>query len=371
VEEFPLHIPIEQLKIDLAGSLGVKTNQLLNLELDDKQNLILEYSSVNSAGSASGILTKYDRYRLLPRFISDPCGGPLEELLENPNDNISEISEIAATFGVPVVPSSMAYGSLYDDNEVAPFEQEKSSLRKRQDAVDTYVNEHPRYASTQTTSTGMYTARRKIRDYNWAEEECDRELVASAAEKKEQLLALQSPRQSLFHIHAAVGDLTPAANEDYSLSSSGYNLANVDDQQDLSSNWFLPPLDRPGAKFVVNSENEQVWKPRGRSGGIMSSRFATQESCESSSGGLATLISSKSQSILGNPRDSIPSSQGSDWKPSGEYFSAAEFPASSPQEVFAPQNIPIDVEYASSTGAVVSDEDDLAIVKAIQEAVKR
>jgi hypothetical protein len=85
IPNFPTHFSLEGLERELTKGNGHRAAALVEIYLDEMMTLHLEFSNIDAAGSAFGILTSFREFRGLEvGWEKDPCAGPLEELHEEP-----------------------------------------------------------------------------------------------------------------------------------------------------------------------------------------------------------------------------------------------------------------------------------------------
>jgi hypothetical protein len=85
IPNFPTHFSLKGLERELTRGNGHRAAALVEIYLDETMTLHLEFSNVDAAGSAFGILTSFREFRGLEvGWEKDPCAGPLEELREEP-----------------------------------------------------------------------------------------------------------------------------------------------------------------------------------------------------------------------------------------------------------------------------------------------
>ncbi len=78
---FPPTFSLNALERDLACGNGYRAEALVEMWIDESGTLHLQFSSVEMAGSAFGILSAWQSYRGLEvRFEADSCADPVEEL---------------------------------------------------------------------------------------------------------------------------------------------------------------------------------------------------------------------------------------------------------------------------------------------------
>ncbi|QSZ35362.1 hypothetical protein DSL72_008232 [Monilinia vaccinii-corymbosi] len=83
VRNFPQHVSLRRLEADLSGRTGIRAERILEWYVDEDGTLRMEFSSIDAAGSAFGILSNMNGYRELRlelQFAKDHCEGGLEEL---------------------------------------------------------------------------------------------------------------------------------------------------------------------------------------------------------------------------------------------------------------------------------------------------
>ncbi|KAM0314689.1 hypothetical protein ACHAO8_004525 [Botrytis cinerea] len=87
VPNFPPNISLRTLVYDLKNRNEFRANSLLEWYIDDEGTLRMEFSSMDEARSAFGLLTKSSGYRefvLFLQFEKDNCEGDLQELEREP-----------------------------------------------------------------------------------------------------------------------------------------------------------------------------------------------------------------------------------------------------------------------------------------------
>jgi hypothetical protein len=85
IPNFPTHFSLQGLERELTRGNGYRAAALVEIYLDETMTLHLEFSNVDAAGSAFGILTSFREFRGLEvGWEKDPCAGQLEDLREEP-----------------------------------------------------------------------------------------------------------------------------------------------------------------------------------------------------------------------------------------------------------------------------------------------
>jgi hypothetical protein len=85
IPNFPTHLSLKGLERELTRGNGYRAAALVEIYLDEMMTLHLEFSNVDAAGSAFGILTSFREFRGLEvGWEKDPCAGQLEDLREEP-----------------------------------------------------------------------------------------------------------------------------------------------------------------------------------------------------------------------------------------------------------------------------------------------
>ncbi|TEY57128.1 hypothetical protein BOTCAL_0221g00210 [Botryotinia calthae] len=87
IPDFPPNISLRTLVYDLRNRNEFRANSLLEWYIDDEGTLRMEFSSMDEARSAFGLLTKSSGYRgfgLILQFEKDNCEGDLQELEREP-----------------------------------------------------------------------------------------------------------------------------------------------------------------------------------------------------------------------------------------------------------------------------------------------
>jgi hypothetical protein len=85
IPNFPADFSLKGLERELTRGNGYRAAALVGIYLDETMTLHLEFSNVDAAGSAFGILTSFREFRGLEvGWEKDPCAGQLEELSEEP-----------------------------------------------------------------------------------------------------------------------------------------------------------------------------------------------------------------------------------------------------------------------------------------------
>ncbi|TGO68646.1 hypothetical protein BELL_0819g00020 [Botrytis elliptica] len=87
IPNFPPTISLRTLVYDLKNRNEFKANSLLEWYIDEEGTLRMEFSSMDEAGSAFGLLTRSGAYRdfgLILQFERDNCEGDLQELEKEP-----------------------------------------------------------------------------------------------------------------------------------------------------------------------------------------------------------------------------------------------------------------------------------------------
>jgi hypothetical protein len=87
IPNFPTHFSLDGLERELTRGNGYRAAALVEIYLDETMTLHLEFSNIDAAGSAFGILTSFREFRGLGLEVGwekDPCAGVLEELQEEP-----------------------------------------------------------------------------------------------------------------------------------------------------------------------------------------------------------------------------------------------------------------------------------------------
>ncbi|KAF5877946.1 putative t-complex protein 1 subunit beta protein [Botrytis fragariae] len=87
IPNFPPNISLRTLVYDLRNRNEFRANSLLEWYIDDEGTLRMEFSSMDGAGSAFGLLTRSGGYRdfgLILQFERDNCEGDLQELWKEP-----------------------------------------------------------------------------------------------------------------------------------------------------------------------------------------------------------------------------------------------------------------------------------------------
>jgi hypothetical protein len=114
IRNFPAAIPRENLLRDLSSGNGYRAASIEDIYMDHEGHLHLSFASIQMAGMAYGILTRYGTYAgLVTMFERDPCGGELEEMLQPIGEkgvsstgvNSDEISLDSDDDPMPVIPS--------------------------------------------------------------------------------------------------------------------------------------------------------------------------------------------------------------------------------------------------------------------------
>jgi hypothetical protein len=85
IPDFPTHFSLKDLERELTRGNGYRAAALVEIYLDETMTLHLEFSNIDAAGSAFGILTSFREFRGLGLEVGwekDPCAGVLEELSE-------------------------------------------------------------------------------------------------------------------------------------------------------------------------------------------------------------------------------------------------------------------------------------------------
>ena len=81
IRRCPNTLRLNKLERDLACGNRHRADSLVDIFIDEKGDLNLEFASISAAGSAYGILTNWRAYKGLDvLFLPDPCSGPLEDL---------------------------------------------------------------------------------------------------------------------------------------------------------------------------------------------------------------------------------------------------------------------------------------------------
>ena len=83
IHNFPRSISPSKLRKDIGRCEELELNHLIHMEMRKDGTLLLQFSSVDGAGWAYGMLSSFRAYRgCEPFFTSDPCSQPLETLLD-------------------------------------------------------------------------------------------------------------------------------------------------------------------------------------------------------------------------------------------------------------------------------------------------
>lgn len=83
VRNFPQQISLRRLESDLSGRTRIRAERMLEWYIDEEGTLRMEFSNVDAAGSAFGMLSNMNSYRdfnLELQFEKDNCEGDLEDL---------------------------------------------------------------------------------------------------------------------------------------------------------------------------------------------------------------------------------------------------------------------------------------------------
>lgn len=92
VTDFPRHIDLCALRLDLRVCSSMDCDMIEYLGLRDDEILEIRFSSINAAGQAFGLLTCRAKYRPCSvRFSPDPCGLLLNALLEQEESDSSVV----------------------------------------------------------------------------------------------------------------------------------------------------------------------------------------------------------------------------------------------------------------------------------------
>ncbi len=84
VHNFPRSISPSELRKDIGHYEVLRFDHLVHTEMRKDGILVLQFSSIDGAGWAYGMLSSFRAYRdCEPYFTSDPCSQPLETLLPN------------------------------------------------------------------------------------------------------------------------------------------------------------------------------------------------------------------------------------------------------------------------------------------------
>ncbi|KUJ22692.1 uncharacterized protein LY89DRAFT_307866 [Mollisia scopiformis] len=158
IPEFPENISLRGLERTLACGSGYRAESLVEFWIDESATLHLEFSSVDIAGSAYGILTSRRIYgNCPPVFEQDPCAGPVEELEQHvpprppmlprhrQADSVNESFEL----------------SKHDESGVSTVRHAENMQRRRLAALDNQKVEIPSFSGA------------GIKSSSWADEVID------------------------------------------------------------------------------------------------------------------------------------------------------------------------------------------------------
>ena len=98
VYNFPRTVSPAKLRSDLRICAELKSDRIVYMGKRKDGILELQFASIDWAGHAFGLLSKFWIYReCTPYFVPDPCAEPLETLLKQPNGKLCVINAAPAT----------------------------------------------------------------------------------------------------------------------------------------------------------------------------------------------------------------------------------------------------------------------------------
>ncbi|KAE8448368.1 hypothetical protein EG329_009612 [Mollisiaceae sp. DMI_Dod_QoI] len=158
IPDFPRTVSIRGLERTLACGNGYRAESLVELFQDEFETLHLEFSSVDIAGSAYGILTSRRLHGSSPpRFEPDPCAGPVEEL----EHEVSPRPPLFFRSHLRQSSEESFDSSERDEGDERIFRELESLQRKRLAALSNQKVEIPSFSGT------------GIKSASWADEVID------------------------------------------------------------------------------------------------------------------------------------------------------------------------------------------------------